>query len=233
MHRWRIPALFVLFMFLVASEVSADTGSDFRRWGVGWGGLLNSGTYTAPAVRYRTPGGWNITVAARFSTDDSSGLDDGIYYYGDSWSTRDSEWRDFAVELGRSIHLQHGLEATPVLRYVYSYSRREGESGQLRVYEDPFNWQRDYSSFVDRTERTWYEIGLRPRYWILPRLSVETGAFLSFSRTFERWSAFERTERYNEETEEQERFRRDRANAWGWNLPTPSVNMSVILMFYF
>lgn len=233
MRHWRIPALLALFVFLAGGDALAGTDSDFRPWGVGWGGWL--GGSNGVGLRYRLPSGWAFTVAGYIGSSDGSSVDedpDGYYAYSGQ-AADDSNTRRFAVEVGRSFALNDWLELAPSLHYVYSYSRSTSSYEELRVYDDPFHWTHSLGQYSRRYEDTWYGVGVRPRFWPHARVSVETGAFLDFRRSFVSYRRWTRAETNTDPPVEESSRSRDRENGWSWNLPTPSLNMGVILMFYF
>ncbi len=55
----------ILIMIVPAAGKAAADDATFRRWGLGWGDwMATSGIgHNAVGLRYRTPRGWNVTVA--------------------------------------------------------------------------------------------------------------------------------------------------------------------------
>lgn len=219
----------------LASAAAADEGP-FRRWGVGWGDWLGS-DYGSRGVslRYRLTSGWSLTASGIFSQSSSLDHDWGNPYSYDfegEYQVKPVS-RSVGLECARGFALHQRLRIAPVLRFAHSYGRSVRENEELAVDPGNNDWVHVDSRSRSRSETQRFGIGLRPQCILHPRVSVESGIFLDYTRSHYRSEAWGREEWDDGTIEEAESHTTSEASGWSWSVPTPSVSMGLLLFFYF
>jgi hypothetical protein len=227
-----------IFMLIgaTAGKAAAD-GAPCRRWGLGWGDWIGNdygSNVRILSARYRVTPAWSLTVGGSFSIGSEAG-DDHSDYWGldDEVSEEDRKGRSFSLEASRSFEVYPRLRLGPALRFAHNYVKSEGAGRSLTTYPPSNDWRLTEWRGSWREETYRLGIGLRPEFRFHPRLSVESGVFLEYSRSHYKDSDWDRTEESDGSVDEDTSRVNTSREGWSWNLPTPSLAMGLILFFYF